>query len=125
MRYLYDTNVFLYYLAGEPKIRRLFTEQFLNENRIVTSAIVRIELLSFPNLTDKEDLIIREMLRQFEVLAISSEIEDIAVVLRRKYRLRIPDAIVAATAYHTSSIVMTRDIKDFKRINEIQLVDPF
>ena len=125
MRYLFDTNVFLYYLAGDLRIPRLFSKQFLNENEVITSAIVRIELLSFSQLSHEEETAIRDMLDQFRVMPITNEIEEMAIDIRRKYRVRIPDAIIAATAYSTSSTLVTHDVKDFKRITSIRLYDPF
>ena len=125
VRYLYDTNIFLYHLSGEPKVHRLFDKQFLEDNHVGTSRMIRIELLSFPELTPKEENIIEEMLGQFTMVPISNEIEDIAIYLRRKYSLRIPDAIIAATAYQSSSTLVTHDVKDFKRVTEIRVYDPF
>ena len=98
MRYLYDTNIFLSYLIGEQRVRELFTERFLKKNQVVTSRIVRLELLSFPELSVKEETIMREMLDQFVMVPITEEIENVAIYFRRKYRIKIPDAIIAATA---------------------------
>jgi ParB family transcriptional regulator, chromosome partitioning protein len=43
MRYIYDTNIFIYYLAGEPIVDSLFAEDFLNLHDILMSPIVRWE----------------------------------------------------------------------------------
>ncbi|MEL7314404.1 MAG: hypothetical protein AAFN08_05560 [Cyanobacteria bacterium J06559_3] len=48
MKYLYDTNIFIYYLTEEPAVLPLFSESFLSQHEVVTSTIVRIEVLSFP-----------------------------------------------------------------------------
>ncbi len=66
MKYLYDTNIFIYYLAEEPEVLRLFSESFLSQNEIIISSIVRIELLSFPELSDDKEAIIADLLMQFE-----------------------------------------------------------
>jgi len=42
MRYLYDTNIFIYYLADEPTVGSWFAENFLNLHDILVSPIVRI-----------------------------------------------------------------------------------
>lgn len=125
VRYLYDTNVFLSYFAGETKIRKFFAEQFLHDNEVLTSRIVRLELLSLHNLSQREEQIIHEMIEQFSLMPVTEEIEDIAIVLRRKYKIKIPDALIAATAYRTSSILVTRDLKDFRKITEIHTLHPF
>ncbi|WP_238360545.1 hypothetical protein [Iningainema tapete] len=55
MRYLYDTNIFIYYLADEQTVNSLFTEDFLNLHYVLVSPIVRIELLSFSGLSEEEE----------------------------------------------------------------------
>lgn len=124
MKFLFDTNIFLSYLAGQDSVKHLFQRKFLECNEVITSRIVRIELLSFEKLTSSEESIIQEMLDQFFLVPITVEIEDLAISLRRKYKLKIPDAIIAATAYHTSSILMTADVKDFKKLSEIKVRNP-
>ena len=124
LTYLFDTNIFLYYLTGDARVRKLFSEPFLSENEVITSAIVRIELLSFFPLSHAEESAIRGMLEQFRVIPLTYDIEELAIEIRRKHRVRIPDAIIAATAYSTSSVLVTHNIKDFKRITGIRLYDP-
>ncbi|MDI6766136.1 MAG: type II toxin-antitoxin system VapC family toxin [Bacteroidota bacterium] len=125
VRLLYDTNIFLYYYAGNLNAKKYFDTGFLGENRIIISRIVRLELLSFSKLSLREENIIREMLDQFVMIPLNDRIEDIAIYLRRKYSLKIPDAIIAATAYDTSSALLTADIDDFKRVTEIKIINPF
>ncbi len=55
MKYLYDTNIFIYYLADESTVNSLFTEDFLNLHEVLVSPIVRIELLSFSGLSEEEE----------------------------------------------------------------------
>lgn len=64
MKYLYDTNIFIYYLAEEPAVLPFFSELFLSQHEVIISTIVRIELLSFPELSSEEEEIIAELLMQ-------------------------------------------------------------
>jgi len=125
VKYLFDTNIFLYHLAGIPKIQKFFSEKFLVENEVVTSRIVRLELLSLPGLSSSKANIIREMLDQFTLIPITEDIEELTISSRQRYRIKLPDALIAATAYQTSSILVTHDVKDFKRIVEIRSLNPF
>ncbi|QQE63357.1 toxin-antitoxin system MvpA family toxin component [Leptolyngbya sp. BL0902] len=125
MKYLYDTNIFIYYLAEEAEVLPLFSESFLSQNEIIISPIVRIELLSFPELSGEEESIIAGLLMQFERIPLLSQIEDRTIQLRRYYRLKLPDALIAATALHSSACVMTRNVDDFKRVPELPLCNPF
>lgn len=57
---------------------------------------------------------IRDFLEsQFEIANIDLEISEVAVQLRRQYRLRLPDAIIWATAKTHNAILVTRNTKDF------------
>ncbi|WP_072620788.1 type II toxin-antitoxin system VapC family toxin [Spirulina major] len=125
MKYLYDTNIFIDYLIGEPKISPIFSEQFLRQNEEIISSIVRIELLSFSELSQEEEAVITDLLMQFERVSLLPEIEDRTIQLRRQYHLKLPDALIAATALHCTAAVMTRNVDDFKRVTELTLCNPF
>ncbi|MFN7511530.1 MAG: hypothetical protein ACK5QM_01030, partial [Microcystis sp.] len=51
MKYVYDTNIFIYYLADDDLVTSFFSPAFLSLHQIFISPIVRIELLSFPTLS--------------------------------------------------------------------------
>ena len=125
MKYLYDTNIFIDYLAEEPAVLPLFSELFLSQNEVIISSIVRIELLSFPELSNEEEAVIADLLMQFERVPLLPQIEDRTIQLRRHHRIKLPDALIAATALHCSACVMTRNLDDFKRVPELTLCNPF
>ena len=60
-----------------------------------------------------EDKRTRELLRRFRVLPLTSEIAEIAASIRRERRLKLPDAIILATARAHGLILVTRNTKDF------------
>lgn len=124
LNYLFDTNIFLYHLAQDLIVSPLFSKHFLSTHNVVISSIVRIELLSFPKITEQEELIIREMLKQFRCISITEDVEEVTIYFRRKYKLKIPDAIIAATAFVSSSILLTANKRDFSRVPEIKVQTP-
>jgi predicted nucleic acid-binding protein len=125
MKYLYDTNVFVYYLADEETVAKLFSATFLQKNQVIISSIVKIELLSYPELTEEEDVAIRDLLSQFEKVPLMSEIEEIAISLKRQRRIKLPDAILAATAIHVAAYLVTRNTADFRNVDELQVYNPW
>jgi predicted nucleic acid-binding protein len=125
VKYLYDTNIFIYYLAEEPAVLPFFSESFLSQHEVIISTIVRIELLSFPELSREEGEIIADLLMQFERIPLLPEIEDRTIQLRRQHRLKLPDTLIAATAMHCAACVSTRNVDDFKRVPELLLCNPF
>ncbi|MDJ0674161.1 MAG: type II toxin-antitoxin system VapC family toxin [Calothrix sp. MO_167.B42] len=125
MRYLYDTNIFIYYLAGEAIVDLLFAEYFLNLHDILISPIVRIELLSFSGLSEDEEQLIEDLLSQFSSVPLLREIEDQTIQLKRRYKIKLPDAIIAATALNQDAFLVTRNISDFKGIAGLKVENPF
>jgi predicted nucleic acid-binding protein len=125
MNYLYDTNIFIYYLAGDETVSKFFTNDFINNNYVVTTPIVRIELLCFSGLSEQEAEAIEDLLSQFDSVPISRKVENRTIALKRKHKIKLPDAIIAATALCQEAILVTRNIRDFQGIVELKLENPF
>lgn len=125
MKYVYDTNIFIYYLAGDPTVNSWFAETFLNLHEVLFSPIVRIELLSFIGLSQEEEQAIEDLLCQFNSVPLLREIENQTIQLKRKYKIKLPDAIIAATAIHQDAFLVTRNVQDFQGIAELKIQNPF
>ncbi|MEW6491302.1 MAG: type II toxin-antitoxin system VapC family toxin [Cyanobacteriota bacterium] len=101
---LLDTNVALYFLGG-----RLANS--LPSGQYFVSVITEIELLSYPSLSLDEETQIRDFLSKITVVGIESNIKELAIALRKQYRLRLPDAIIAATAQSINATLFTNDVR--------------
>ena len=75
------------------------------------SVVTEIELLSYPNLTPVVEVEIRDFLAQIIVVDINYHIKELAIALRKNYKLKLPDAVVAATAQHENADLLTNDSK--------------
>ena len=124
-QYLVDTNIFVYHLAEEEAVKLFFQTVNQLEDILFYSFITRIELLGFSDLTDSQSRRINILLTQFEKIEMNKEIENITIWLRTKNKIKIPDAIIAASALYTKSILVTRNVGDFKNINELEVYNPF
>jgi len=62
-----------------------------------------------------EESEIREFLRRFEVHPVHEGIAERAVDIRRREKIRLPDAIIWATAQHLGFLLVTRNTRDFPR----------
>ncbi|UKO98876.1 type II toxin-antitoxin system VapC family toxin [Nostoc sp. UHCC 0870] len=125
MKYVYDTNIFIYYLADEPTVNSWFADTFLNLHEVLFSPIIRIELLSFAGLSQEEEQVIEDLLSQFNSVPLLQEIENQTIQLKRKYKIKVPDAIIAATAIHQDAFLVTRNVQDFQEITELKIQNPF
>jgi hypothetical protein len=101
---LLDTNVVLYFLGG-----RLTNP--LPSGQYFVSVITEIELLSYPSLSSDEEVQIRDFLAKIIVVELESSIKDLAITFRKQYRLRLPDAIIAATAQVLKATLFTNDVR--------------
>jgi predicted nucleic acid-binding protein len=96
------TNVTLYLLGGR-------LAQPLPAGSYGVSVITEMELLSWPSLTATEEARVREFLARIIICELTSSIRARAVGLRRKQHLKLPDAIVGATALEFSLELWTND----------------
>lgn len=102
--FVLDTNIALYYLGG-----RLLDP--LPGGLYYTSIITEMELLSYPNLNPAEEQQIQNFLAQIFVIGIDESIKNTAIALRKQYRLKLPDAIITATAQSLNALLLTNDLK--------------
>lgn len=120
INYLLDTNFILGLLKATPEVLAIVTGRDLLSSSCAYSAVTRMELLGYPDITSDEERLIADRLSKFTYLSISSEIEDLAIALRRTRKLKLPDALIAATAIHHGLELLTLDqalLKVAKPIN--------
>ena len=112
-----DTNVALYLLPGDRSAADAISGQ-----RVVISFITYMELLSKPGMGRAETKQMTSFVNEWPMIELDARIMEEAIRLRKTYRLKIPDAIVAATALTQEIPLLTADT-DFERIkNEIAVL---
>lgn len=111
-RLLVDTNVLIHHINGDERF-----EKILQGRIIHISFITEVELLSFPGYTATERAQTKAWLEEFIISGAEDWIKSIAIDLRTRYRLRLADAFVAATAVHWNMPLMTED-KHFRRLKD-------
>jgi predicted nucleic acid-binding protein len=107
--HLLDTNVVIGLLKGAEPALALMQQSGLIMARTGVSQITRMELLGFPALGEQEEQAARAFLSCCEVVRLSDDIENEAIRLRRHGGLKLPDAIVAATARVCGARLLTLD----------------
>ena len=108
MKALFDTNILIDYLNGIEAAR---TEIERPADRLV-SIITWMEILAGAR-DDEEEDVIEMFLRDFRVVDLTRRVARQAVGIRRVRRIRLPDAIVWASARVESALLVTRNTKDF------------
>ena len=88
----------------------MVSQRALLASECAYSAVTRMELLGYPGITTTEERVIGDRLSKFTYSAITVEVEDLAIALRRDRRVKLPDAIIAATAIHHGLELLTFDM---------------
>ena len=101
--YIADTNAVVYLLNGNACMK-----PYLGR-KLGVSVISVMELLSFPEITEVEDKKIRTFLECCEILQITEDVKESTIQVRRKQRVKLPDAIISSTAMMYGVPLITAD----------------
>jgi len=115
-RLFVDTNILLYFLKGHPEVVDL-----ISDKELLVSVITEIELLSFPLLTAENKQQIKNLLIDCTILGLNQEIKELTIEFRKKYKIKLPDSLIAASAYSSKAPLLTSD-KEFRKIEELNLL---
>ena len=107
MKALFDTNILIDYLNGIPAAKREL-------DRYESCSISMVTWMEVLGGSERRlDDTTRAFLNRFIAIPIGEPIAERAVRLRRERRLKLPDAIILATALETGLMLVTRNSKDF------------
>ena len=109
IKYLLDTNIIIGLCQHNPTILSILQAQKIKTDQCAYSAITRMELLGYPAITTKDIQVIEALLARMTYLSITAPIEDKAIEIRRNQQLKLPDAIIAATAQYYQLELLTMD----------------
>jgi predicted nucleic acid-binding protein len=111
-----DTSLIINLFNGVSEVQELITGRSL-----FVSIITEIEVLSFPNITPEDSKLLKDFLSECYIIDIESAIKDITIQIRSQYKVKLPDAVIAATAIYFDLPLFTMD-KGFNRITDLQAV---
>lgn len=126
VNYIFDTNTVIYFLSNSS----------LNDNALEKldkicaqgqhiSVITKLELLGYNFSSFDNESLTKEFIAKSTVYAINEQVEEKTIKLRKSYKIKLPDAIIAATAIVNNLTLITRNTIDFKPIVELKTVNPF
>ena len=94
---------------------------FAETDRFAFSVITKLELLGKFNIEANEAKILTEMLSWGQIFELDEQIEFTTIQLKQRYRLKLPDAIIAATAIENKLPLVSAD-KGFAQIEELDFI---
>lgn len=107
--FVLDTNIIVGYLGGRDWATSFIEKKAAAGATFAVSQITRMELLCFPHITPEEETAVRRFLEHVAVIGLTDAIEDRAIELRRTHRIKLPDAIIAATAVELGATLASAD----------------
>ncbi len=125
MRYVLDTDVFIDYFRQVEKARMFMAK--IKDNHIACfSAITQAELLSGDE-CDEEEIRDRVMdfMISFVIIPVDSDVAQLGGKLKRKFKIKLDDALIAATALKMKAKFITRNLKDFKKVEGLEIQSPY
>lgn len=105
--YLFDTNSVIYYIQGRKDWVDIIDT--LPVRHRLASVITRMELLASPGIEPDEENDVHSFLSDVMVIPLTEEIETIAIAIRRHTRIKLPDAVIVATAISMNASLLTSD----------------
>lgn len=119
-RYLLDTNTVLDYMGNKLPVKAKNLIAQVIDEEINLSVINKIELLGFSKV--EQDLV--DFVACSNIHPMDDAIVDKTIEVRRLYKIKLPDAVIAATALQNGLILISRNTKDFKNIPKLEVIEP-
>jgi len=123
--FLIDTNILIYYTGDFiPKetidhVDEIFTSSFN------ISVITKLEYLGWDQYNEDQYKIAVTFIDSSTVLMLDNDIVETTIQLQRRFRMKLPDAIIAATCLVHGLTLVTRNIEDFKSLSDLAVYNPF
>ena len=123
-QYLIDSNCIIYYLGNQLPANGTEWMKTLVDARPYLSVITKIEVLGF-NASPGDAAVFNSFVKDSVVFELTTEVVDETIAIRKSCRIKLPDAIIAATALVNEMILVTRNTDDFTMIDGLQTINPF
>lgn len=120
--HLFDTNSIIYSFKGDQKMIDFFGLVKNANEEFNISVITKIELLCYKE--NGEIKRIKELLNNCNIFSLDDKVVEQTIKIRKKYKLKLPDAIIGATALVNNLILVTHNKKDFEKIRSLKIIDP-
>ncbi|PTX98293.1 PIN domain nuclease [Spartobacteria bacterium LR76] len=118
---LLDSNIIIYATLSENEWLR----EWLETEPLAVSQISRVEILGYHLLKEEERRDLAGFLDALLVMPITTEITDRAIALRQQRKMGLGDSLVAGTAIETGCELVTRNVEDFRWVEDLRVINPF
>jgi len=122
-KHLIDSNAVIEFLGGTlPSAGSDWMQNICDQNLQYLSVINKIEVLGF-NGSPSELLVFSEFIQAAQVIPLSEAVVQQTIEIRKIYKIKLPDAIIAATAMVHDLTLITRNTSDFYPIQQLPCIN--
>lgn len=121
--YLFDSNVIIQYVGNLYPQSVLENLDKVVDKQFTISVISKIEVLGFAG-SEREMTLLNNFVNQASIIPLTEGIVDRVIELRKHYKIKIPDAIIGATALQFGHVLVTGNISDFSKIQGLVCINP-
>ena len=119
---LIDTNIAIGYIGNRLSIQAMDKLDDLFNSQYNLSVINQIELLGYPNLEKIEEEKFKLFINHSFIHQIDDKTIEKTIEIRKKHRIKLPDAIIAATCLVNGLDILTLNVKDFENIEGLKVI---
>ncbi|MBN1768193.1 MAG: type II toxin-antitoxin system VapC family toxin [Prolixibacteraceae bacterium] len=124
-KYLIDTNAAIDYIGEILPDKALNELDSIFDGKFYFSIINKIELLGFKNISADEEQNFYKLINASTIFNLTDDIVTKTIEVRKQHKIKLPDAIIAATALTNNLIIITRNTKDIEKIKGIKILNPY
>lgn len=122
--YLVDTNILIYHTNGSEAVRKFINEN-IKDTSLNISILTKIEFLGWDKHTPEGLKKCIKLIDHANVYYLDEDITEKAIEIKKRVNIKLADAVIAATALVNDLSLVTRNIDDFKLLDELIIVNPF
>ncbi|MBS1640601.1 MAG: type II toxin-antitoxin system VapC family toxin [Bacteroidetes bacterium] len=120
IKYLLDTNAIISLLSGNNHLNKKLNES----DWVGVSIISQLEFLSYTKLSEKDKQLFYTFIERVEVVNLNNNdvlLTEHIISIRKNNKLKIPDAIIAASAITYNCLLITND-KAYSKVTALQAI---
>ncbi len=123
MRYLLDTNAIINYLDASLPAAGIQLLNTIVDDEPMISIVTKMETLGYNFASAEEQIIMETFINSSTIFDLSNDIVNKTISIRKTKKIKLPDAIIAATALVYDLVLISRNTLDFQNINGLQVLD--
>ncbi len=124
MEYLLDTNIIIQLLGNSLPQARMSKMYEILDKEVMVSIITQMETLGYNFDSNEEQILFETFISESTILTINNAIIDETIAIRKSKKIKLPDAIIAATAKIHNLILISQNTSDFKNIHGLKMENP-